>query len=128
MERASEASYEQMKHLKAKIDELDVDKEIMWKQRSRMDWLSKGDNNMKFFRLFNSTHRCKNKLTRLYDETGVWVDDRVQLEKVVHDYFSKSFTSSNPPIEDAVTGLVHAKLSNAERDRLREPYIAKEVH
>ena len=44
-----------------------VNEEIIWRQRSRMEWLKEGDLNTKFFHGRASMRKKKNKISRLKD-------------------------------------------------------------
>lgn len=40
-----------------------------------VDWLHEGDNNTKFFHAVASSRRCTNRLARIQNEAGVWIDE-----------------------------------------------------
>jgi hypothetical protein len=48
--------------------------EVMWRQRSRVQWLAAGDKNTQFFHLRASQRRRKNKVTELAKEDGSRVE------------------------------------------------------
>jgi hypothetical protein len=48
--------------------------EIHWLQRSRVNWLSQGDKNTRFFHQFASARRKKNMIKRLKDDSKEWVE------------------------------------------------------
>ena len=49
--------------------------EILWKQRSRQQWLREGDRNTRYFHS-KATDRMKRNLIRgLENEQGVWISD-----------------------------------------------------
>jgi hypothetical protein len=48
--------------------------EIHWLQRSRVNWLSQGDKNTRFFHQFESARRKKNMIKRLKDDLKEWVE------------------------------------------------------
>jgi hypothetical protein len=39
--------------------------EIMWRQRSRIQWLAEGDKNTRFFHMWASQQRKKNRITEI---------------------------------------------------------------
>lgn len=47
---------------------------------------------------------------------------------MVHDYCTTLFTTSNPPCEDDISGLVHTKVTAEERAWLDSPYTGDEIH
>lgn len=53
--------------LKIKYEELCLQMEIRWKQRSRVQWLKAGDANTKFFHIKAKNRRTNNFITRLSD-------------------------------------------------------------
>jgi hypothetical protein len=48
--------------------------EIHWLQHSRVNWLSQGDKNTRFFHQFASARRKKNMIKRLKDDSKEWVE------------------------------------------------------
>jgi uncharacterized coiled-coil DUF342 family protein len=61
---------EEENEIEGKIVMLNLQEEIMWKQRSRIQWLNEGDNNTKFFHQKASRRRNKNRITQLSQEDG----------------------------------------------------------
>ncbi len=53
--------------LKGRYEEICLQEEIKWKQRSRLQWLRAGDVNTRFFHLRACSRRSRNYLTRLSD-------------------------------------------------------------
>ena len=61
-----------IKMLEKHIDNVLIDEEVYWKQRSRADWLLEGDKNTKFFHAKFSAPKKKNKIWGVLDENGSW--------------------------------------------------------
>lgn len=116
-----------MRVLKADLAEVESQKEIIWKQRSRVDFLHEGDHNTKFFHSYASNRRKRNQLDHIRDDSGAWVDEPSQVAQVANDYFTKLFTSSNPPLQDDVSGLVQMKVSEEDQIWLASPYSEEEI-
>lgn len=70
---------------------------MMWKQQSQVLWLKKGDKNSKFFHTKASTHRMRNRLDRLRNERGEWLEGEI-LDTHIVNYFQELFTT-NPENE-----------------------------
>jgi len=89
MERShTKEAIEQIRSINLSIDELEAQEEAMWFQRSRQNWLIKGDKNTAFFHQKASQRRCVNTINRLLDGNDHWVEDANQLEALLLDYFS----------------------------------------
>ena len=44
--------------------------EILWKQKSRIQWIKEGERNTKFFHRSDMDYRCSNRITKIQDEQG----------------------------------------------------------
>ena len=74
------------------IDGLFLEQEIYWKQRSRIDWLSKGDKNTKIFYAKASSRKRKNKIQGILDENENWTEEEEDVERIFCNYFANLFT------------------------------------
>ncbi|KAK2655254.1 hypothetical protein Ddye_008306 [Dipteronia dyeriana] len=90
-----------IRQLENKLDELPVEEESYWKQRSKVEWLKEGVLNTKFFHWKALTRRARNKIRGLFDDRGVWCVEQSELKRVVVGYFSNLFSSESPH-EDVV--------------------------
>lgn len=88
-----------------KLESLLEDEEVYWKQRSREEWLNWGDRNTKWFHLKASKRRSINRIQRLRNAMGNWVEDDVGMEEMVNQYFQTLFQSSNPDTE-SIDGIL----------------------
>lgn len=61
--------------------------ELYWSQRSRLKWLKFGDKNSRFFHATIVQRRDRNKLYRLKDKDGVWVEGHSKVMTAFEDYF-----------------------------------------
>ena len=57
--------------------------ELMWRQWSRLEWLSAGDKNTRFFHMRANMRRKKNMIKALASSLGVSVTDPAELKKMV---------------------------------------------
>ncbi|KAL4282979.1 hypothetical protein GQ457_16G017860 [Hibiscus cannabinus] len=72
--------------------------EAYWAQRSRVLWLSAGDQNTSFFHAKASARKKKNAILGLYDSNGSWQTSTTEVLRVGSDYFVSLF-SANPPVD-----------------------------
>lgn len=69
----------------------------MWNQRSRVLWLSKGDNNTKYFHSKATKRFQMNTIMGIWDSSGRWLDQTVDIGQSFIRYYTELFSSSNPP-------------------------------
>ncbi len=62
--------------LRGKIDRLEEQRDMYWRQRSYIQWLQKGDRNAKFFHAFASERKRTNTIKRLKCDDGSWVEGK----------------------------------------------------
>lgn len=58
-------------------------------QKSRVDWLQKGDENTKFFHTTTLVRR--NRVDTLMNEKGVWVADGLELKNIALEFYKNLF-------------------------------------
>ncbi|XP_062021202.1 uncharacterized protein LOC133737713 [Rosa rugosa] len=114
--------------MQATEDERTKLKQVFWRQRAKVFWLSDGDLNTKFFHQYTSNRRRKNQIKGLYNEEGVWCTTDEELEHVVLNYFGKLFTSSNPSTIHEVVSMVPSFVSEELNNRLTKEITYKEVY
>lgn len=66
---------------------------MMWRQRSRVQWLREGDRNSKFFHAQAFNRRWVNRLTALKNSEGTGLQGQ-QLEAHIVEYFQAIFSTS----------------------------------
>ncbi|XP_021828885.1 uncharacterized protein LOC110769256, partial [Prunus avium] len=70
-----------------------LDQEAMfWRQKSRVKWLQEGDRNTKFFHLSTIIRRRRNKIDRLKNDAGLWVEESDGIKNLAMQYFSELFS------------------------------------
>lgn len=82
--------------IEKQIQGMVMDKEIYYKQRSKVDWLKEGDNNTKFFHVKASSRKRNNKIEGIEDNSRNQLEDAGDIENKLCDYFQDLFTSSQP--------------------------------
>ncbi|KAL5792216.1 hypothetical protein ACOSP7_000810 [Xanthoceras sorbifolium] len=71
----SSASWRDIRLVEKELDDLLLQEEIYWRQRSRVSWLKFGDRNSKFFHAKASARRKSNEILGLSDDMGCWHSD-----------------------------------------------------
>ncbi|KAL4341194.1 hypothetical protein GQ457_08G031170 [Hibiscus cannabinus] len=95
--RLSPQDLEVLLAAKGKLCHLLKVQEAYWAQRSRVLWLSAGDQNTSFFHAKASARKKKNALMGLYDDNGYWQTSTNEVLRIASDYFVSLF-SANPPV------------------------------
>lgn len=81
--------------LKKEWSEVLVQEELLWMQKSRVDWLRVGDRNTKFFYMIILIRRRLNRIEMLRDEEGEWVSDSTEVKNLAMRYYKKLFCSDS---------------------------------
>ena len=66
---------EEIRKIRAEINESLLREEMMWNQRSRALWIKWGDRNTKFFHATASQRRRQNRIVGLINSDGMWQED-----------------------------------------------------
>ncbi|KAL9677975.1 hypothetical protein QQ045_015813 [Rhodiola kirilowii] len=77
--------------LSTEIDEWLLREELLWRQRSRADWLKEGDRNTHFFHLRAPHRRQVNRIEKLKDNSNEWVVEEEKLCELAVNHFSSIF-------------------------------------
>jgi hypothetical protein len=101
--------------------------EIMWRQRSRIDWLSHGDKNSKFFHQRASMRRRKNLIKTLVRQDGQLIDDPIEMQSMTAEFYKTLYTSEG--VQDMILVLDHVprKVTREMNEMLSSPYSPDEV-
>ena len=119
----------ELKAIEKQIDDLLIDEEVYWRQRSRVVWLREGDKNTKYFHSKATARKRKNKTRGIVDERNKWTEEADEIERILCDYFDNMFTSNNPTmhqLESALKGMP-CKISSEMNAHLDQPYTKAEI-
>ncbi|XP_034217323.1 uncharacterized protein LOC117628881 [Prunus dulcis] len=68
---------------------------VFWQQKSRITWLQDGDRNTKFFHTTTIIRRKRNKIERLKNANGIWIEEANSLKILAVDHFSNLFSTTS---------------------------------
>ena len=118
-------------HVEHKINERLIEmyhkEEIMWRQRARIQWLSAGGKNTRFFHLRASLRRKKNMIKALQNSLGAIVVDPDELKAMANSFYQTLYTSEGVENMDAVLDHVPRKVTEEMNARLNAEYTSDEV-
>lgn len=106
--------------------------EEFWKLKSRIDWLSEGDANFKFFHTTTLIRRRKNRIRTLQLEDNSWIEDQDQILAHIKQYYHSLSKSAHQHSKNYIPSLGPIHLSYQDKERLGlaplDAEISKVVH
>lgn len=81
----------EVKSLYRRVDELLYREEMMWLQRSRINWLKEGDRNTKYFHWQAAWRAKENKIVRLKAEDSRYVENKEEMEQMATAFFQELY-------------------------------------
>lgn len=101
--------------------------EIIWRQRSKIQWMQEGDKNSWYFHSKTSQERKNNLIIKLQNDhhNGEWQESE-QKDKLIGDYFQNLFIAAFERFFLKVLNGVQRKITN-EMNELAKEYIEEEV-
>ncbi|KAL4331886.1 hypothetical protein GQ457_07G010140 [Hibiscus cannabinus] len=71
--------------------------EILWRQKTRTDWITQGDRNTRYFHCKTITRKQRNKISSLKLQDGTWCDDDSTLQEEAIHFFTSLFSTDSVP-------------------------------
>ncbi|CAN1177927.1 LINE-1 retrotransposable element ORF2 protein [Linum perenne] len=121
----SQANAEEEARVRAKLESVLWQEESLWLQKSRAKWVTDGDRNTKLFHLSTLRRRAFNRINRLRNADGVWVESQPELLSLAMSYYKEFYTSSGNPAAN-LQGF-SAKIPADASDDLGKDITAEEV-
>ncbi|KAL9667546.1 hypothetical protein QQ045_001908 [Rhodiola kirilowii] len=121
---------EKEKYLANEIDEWFIREETIWVQRSRIAWLSEGDNNTRFFHLKANARKRTNIISSLLDKDGSSCSSSAEIERVAVSYFQDIFSSNIRLSDSEITASLQCIPRAVSEDHnrvLMDPYTESEL-
>jgi hypothetical protein len=110
-----------------RIRELNHREELMWRQGSRVNWLTAGDKNTRFFHLRASNRRRRNKITWLKNQSGQFTEDEGELKQLVSEFYENLYLSEGTLDMGRVLSTVPVQVTVDMNEELLKPYNEQEV-
>ena len=85
------------KNLRKEFQTILRQEELLWRQKSRIQWISKGDRNTRFFHLSTIIRHKINKIKRI-KINGEWSNDQEDIKNHIQHYFMNIF-SADPDMD-----------------------------
>lgn len=79
--------------LKFKLQRLEEQQNLYWRQRAKVHWLENGDRNTKFFHHYATERKKKSRIQKLVKEDGVVVEQGEEIKTMISNFYNDLFTS-----------------------------------
>lgn len=113
--------------LQCKLEKLEDQCDLYWRQRAKTHWLQYGDRNTRFFHQFASERKRANRIRKLVKEDGSAVVNQDGMCSLVTDYYRTLFTSQQGTRCDELLQQVPTKVTDAMNMELMKPYSDEEI-
>jgi hypothetical protein len=116
--------------LQAELEERQKQEEILWRHKSRVQWLKEGEKNTKFFHRSMVHKRYINKITQLEDNQGNPILDHASIEAELINYYKYLLME---PIRDRmstirkITRHIPSLITKEQNETLMRPITQEEV-
>ncbi|KAB2632299.1 hypothetical protein D8674_028546 [Pyrus ussuriensis x Pyrus communis] len=120
-------NYDEIREISRRIDELRLQEESYWCQRSRVKWLREGDANTQFFHSSTLQRRRRNKIVKLRDENGNWVESPAQVRNLVDNHFTSVFSSAGDRNWGSLLDCINPSVSLEMNEALIAPVTEEEI-
>lgn len=104
--QSNDENLEKEKRLCIELEEIQLREEMLWKQKSRVTWLDKGEDNTRFFHVSTIIRRRRNAIDSLKVGKDEWISDRVQIGNEFIRFFKELFKSSSPNLNSDIDQLI----------------------
>ncbi|XP_025684704.1 uncharacterized protein [Arachis hypogaea] len=115
------------KELKNQITELWKQEEKFWGKRSRLKWLKWGDKNTAFFHATTIQRRMRNRIDKLKNEDGHWIQGEGDIMRLVETHFTKLFTSEGDRNMEDCIREIPTRVTKEMNDDLMEKIKDEEI-
>jgi hypothetical protein len=101
--------------------------EIKWRQCAKINWLSHGDRNSKFFHAYANQRRKVNNISQIKGEDGRLWESQEEIEGAFVDYFESLFTTSGVVDYEGCLGALEGRVTETMNESLTRPFVEEEV-
>jgi hypothetical protein len=113
--------------LLAEMDKQLHREEILWQQRSRIDWMRAGDRNTSFFHRKATLRQNKNKIRKLKRPDGPFTNDVAEMEDMASAFFQDLYTRDDVVEPDIILETMQPCVDEHMNEKLTAPFTEKEI-
>lgn len=113
--------------LSYRLDKVEEQVDIFWKQRAHASWLEKGDRNTKIFHSWCSERRRWNQIGKLRKEDLGWVEEEEEKQNFISNHFMQLFRPGAMGDTDRLLQAVSPWVTNDTNENLVRDFSHEEV-
>lgn len=113
--------------LRYKLERLEEQVDIYWRQRAHVNWLQKGDRNTSFFHAACRERRKNNRIARLRREDGFWLEGEGENQAYISNYFPMLFRSNSDHNSQQLLDAMDTRVSAVMNENLLKEFTEEEV-
>lgn len=106
--------------------------EVLWKQKSRIQWLAKGGQNTSFFHVPALKHQKRNQIKKLKNEVGIEVSNPVQIGRLATNHFQQAYSLLDevptPGLVDMLLDPLPTPINREDNISILRAVTYEEVH
>jgi hypothetical protein len=118
---------QEVKDIEKELHELYEREEVMYRQRSRVDWLKSIDKNTKYFQNRVSHRKRKNTIKALKRADGERCTTDEEMRALAHDFYSNLYASEGVRDIESILDSVTAAVSEDMNSKLLEAFSDDEI-
>lgn len=126
-QQGEDVIWAEIKSVQKRIDDLWQQEEVFWSQRSRLKWLEGGDKNTKFFHATTVQRRAKNRIQRIRNDRGDWVEGKEAIFSTILEHFDDVYKSDGPQSGENICSFIPKLVTSQMNDKLLAPITLAEV-
>ncbi|KAI9124734.1 hypothetical protein K1719_004656 [Acacia pycnantha] len=123
----TEQSVLEAEDLSRQLEEAWAQEEVYWWQRSRIMWLNSWDKNTRLFHSSAIQRRQRNKILRLKDDSGCWLEEREEINNAFDSFYQKLFTPVGSRPLDQALSYVNRVVTDEDNISLMRPVTDVEI-
>ncbi|XP_074267507.1 uncharacterized protein LOC141590888 [Silene latifolia] len=114
--------------LRRELDDILEQEELLWYQKSRLEYIKDGDRNTSYFHVSTLVRRWRNKINMLKNADNEWVDNPSEVKQIIVDYYKKLYTEEGGDDEDdQLPWDLFQAFNNKDWEWLTRPFSIAEI-
>ena len=102
-------------------------KELKWRQRAKINWLTFGNRNSKFFHACANQRRKANKISQIQDENGRIYEVQKEIREVFANYFNCLFSTNGVVDYKGCLEALEGRVTETMNESLVRPFTEEEI-